>query len=164
MSEKKTDPTECEYHGLSLCPECNGEESMPDCQCEGRGWLLNGKADKGAVDAAFVRVYAARKVSQQKEMPARLAVLETGHRKVVAALGRDEPRVTELLAMVRALLGMLAWRPIETAPKDGTPILAWCNQYGIQKLYWSIGGLWVAAGTDATYTTSHWMPLPEAPQ
>lgn len=62
------------------------------------------------------------------------------------------------------------WQPIETAPKDGTPILGlvmpprmqaslegprvvkWVGEYGM----WSMPGI-------SGLTCSHWMPLPKAP-
>jgi len=71
---------------------------------------------------------------------------------------------------------MNKWQPIETAPRDGTPILAWPIRaihgvvpYVVVALDLENGGkvheTWIeAAGTEwATYYPTHWMPLPDAP-
>ena len=80
------------------------------------------------------------------------------------------------------------WQPIETAPKDGTEIIAvFSNDYGFQEaptVYgpWTVAfkrGRWMAswggcsviesesyAGTtymEAEMEPTHWMPLPPAP-
>jgi hypothetical protein len=63
----------------------------------------------------------------------------------------------------------MTWQPIETAPKDGPPILA----YGEGQIavcewsscgYWSLVhvGMYAADGYWAEPT--HWMPLPEPPK
>lgn len=69
------------------------------------------------------------------------------------------------------------WMPIETAPKDGTEILAWD---GMERViaHWGYGAEWDYEADDmgATYgrwednwdgrmepQPTHWMPLPAAP-
>lgn len=67
------------------------------------------------------------------------------------------------------------WRPIESAPKDGTPILAWCvhphARWATDDKEWCApvvtqwinhnGGGWTWNGMAGTFT--HWRPLPAAP-
>ena len=64
------------------------------------------------------------------------------------------------------------WRPIKTAPKDGTKILAWD---AMDKRYvvalWEAypdGGKWLvpdaAEGECFPFDVTHWMLLPEPPQ
>lgn len=58
------------------------------------------------------------------------------------------------------------WRPIETAPRDGTPILL-CGQTGDRIVgRWStaFSGSWVLEAYDAIgIEPTHWMPLPSPP-
>lgn len=66
------------------------------------------------------------------------------------------------------------WQPIETAPKDGTPILAYSAQYPsknrkISVTWWR--GPWDNKGyvgwgefNDQHFPATHWMPLPAAPE
>ncbi len=76
----------------------------------------------------------------------------------------------------------MAWQTIDTAPKDGTPILAYapdgCTQWELHTPLWIIHYCevvnerrekvwrWREAGGEC-YTTcdpTHWMPLPELPK
>jgi len=71
---------------------------------------------------------------------------------------------------------MSEWQPIETAPKDGTCILAWCihahasavgeevdgyRGHVLARWIEHNGGGWCWHGLAGTF--SHWMPLPDAP-
>lgn len=62
------------------------------------------------------------------------------------------------------------WQLIETAPKDGTRILA-TDGYEVEKIRWQ-RGVWVIRNcSDPFYdeewdenTPTHWMPLPKPPE
>lgn len=67
---------------------------------------------------------------------------------------------------------MTGWQPIETAPKDGTNILAWWANPHAEPIIiswdghngeWSLWCFCVDGSTAATEEFSHWMPLPEPP-
>ena len=60
-----------------------------------------------------------------------------------------------------ALLAATQWRPIETAPKDGTHILAFHNG-SIWTVWWSDTQMWHDSN-DYDYRPTHWMPLPKPP-
>lgn len=58
------------------------------------------------------------------------------------------------------------WKPIETAPKDGTKILVWCpSAHGLDELY-----AVCAYHEDAGFCVcelrepTHWQPLPQPPE
>ena len=63
------------------------------------------------------------------------------------------------------------WMPIETAPKDGTFILAWCERWRAPAtLRWgkvrgfSSRGFVTEGGVARGYLPTHWMPLPSPPK
>lgn len=64
------------------------------------------------------------------------------------------------------------WQPIETAPKDGTPILAYtpeprCINGEIYALAWcNVYNAWIEAGGEQweDFNPTHWTPLPEPPE
>ena len=64
------------------------------------------------------------------------------------------------------------WQPIETAPKDGTHILAYCDRMKeVGEVKWSTsfgrwGATWVMAGFNQPWASrpTHWRPLPAPPQ
>lgn len=66
---------------------------------------------------------------------------------------------------------MKQWSPIETAPQDGTIILAWCG-YVAKALFMqqSLGHgrlrqpRWIDQGDKSTINPTHWMRLPEPPK
>lgn len=72
---------------------------------------------------------------------------------------------------------MTGWRPIETAPRDGTRLLLWNGDHVLGWFETAIefttrvndwvSGLASAAGYDAGFDrvhgVTHWMPLPDPP-
>jgi hypothetical protein len=62
---------------------------------------------------------------------------------------------------------MSEWQPIETAPKDGTVILAWRKYGSIPKFvrFDSFYGEWeVQEEGWHVHNLTHWMPIPEPPK
>lgn len=53
------------------------------------------------------------------------------------------------------------WRPIETAPKDGTPILV-CNDTTMAAVYWW-PAVWMGTTHCGMKEPTRWMPLPPLP-
>lgn len=60
----------------------------------------------------------------------------------------------------------MEWQPIETAPKDGTQILAPLTLGGIMAVVSWWDGMWREGtnGLGLKNEPSHWMPLPDAPK
>ena len=52
---------------------------------------------------------------------------------------------------------MTLWQPIETAPRDGSVILARQGGYWPCHLYWQ-DGRWQAIEYQATHNPTHWLP------
>lgn len=61
----------------------------------------------------------------------------------------------------------MEWQPIETAPKDGTPVMLWPGApIWTDEVFPCVGwmtsvGLWICARGYVSPT--HWKPLPEPP-
>jgi hypothetical protein len=69
---------------------------------------------------------------------------------------------------------MTEWQPIETAPRDGTRILAWTGEEIVTVDYhgsymvsgMEFDGFWYQeseSGRGTTFFVTHWMPLPKPP-
>lgn len=68
------------------------------------------------------------------------------------------------------------WRPIETAPKDGTPdwnytdsteVMVFCPSRGGRSVDWIGTAYWTGRGWyagEACVCPTHWMPLPAPPE
>lgn len=76
---------------------------------------------------------------------------------------------------------MSDWRPIETAPKDGTPVLGYCQpryvesgkpmSFSYQAIIWWRGERygdsqwkWRLHHSDSAVEPTHWQPLPAPPE
>lgn len=68
---------------------------------------------------------------------------------------------------------MSEWRPIETAPKDGTEIDVWCDYGRETNAYWGTSEQnnreeWCVDNNDGWAwgipLVTHWMPIPEPPK
>ena len=64
---------------------------------------------------------------------------------------------------------MTDWKPIETAPKDGTEVLVWgYGQMSVAKFISGVHGEWKVYTSDGWYGydsfPTHWMPLPKPPE
>ena len=67
----------------------------------------------------------------------------------------------------------MEWKPIDSAPRDGTAFLGFLPQFGgyiadqrIQRCTWSGwgGGVWDCQFEKGGRGPTHWMPLPEPPK
>ena len=117
------------------------------------------------------------------------------HAKLIFKVGSIVPNIEEIKSCVEAVMeidkkddGMFVlhsdyvtlkkqteWLPIETAPKDGTQVLFYCDEwngmlvghYGHLEEYdhetddWQTQVCW-QSGLER-YTPSHWIPLPKSP-
>lgn len=88
----------------------------------------------------------------------------------IGAFGQSPlKRLDHARAIERAVLNSpevvaMRWRPIETAPKDGTEILAFCPKAGTHCVFWE-SGYWreKASFLGLRNEPTHWIPLPAPP-
>jgi hypothetical protein len=80
-----------------------------------------------------------------------------------------------VVALLRVMMVTDEWQPIETAPKDGMPVLGYADGdmatvvWRMSATYGERAGTWalVTSGSfaeDDRWWPTHWMPLPEAPE
>ena len=86
------------------------------------------------------------------------------------AYQNDEVSREDLFAARRAVKNKLlellpVWRPIESAPKDGTSILVCNHRNGVTQCAVYLSKRWLTTWQHEEITTepTHWMPLPETP-
>jgi len=84
----------------------------------------------------------------------------------------DAETMRQAAAAIRALMAEREWRPIESAPRDGTEILCWP---GLRKPETAVTGAWldtrggpcwVELGVghhNGYWRPTHWLPLPKGP-
>ena len=85
---------------------------------------------------------------------------DSNHRFIAAA----REAVPALITRLRAAEARTAWQPIETAPRDGTLVLAWHPHWGgPDAVRCSSRGQWTADWLP-TCAPTHWQPLPAAPE
>lgn len=97
---------------------------------------------------------------------------ENGYQDRIAALTAERDQLRAELSAARELAPQ--WQPIETAPKDGTEIIAWLGGVAKPCCYlcrWSesysihgLGGNWTDGTCQAGIEVTHWMPIPEGPE
>ena len=98
---------------------------------------------------------------------------------VTALLSSEvEPLLRELDATRAALAQATTWQPMESAPKDGTNILAWLATWEMPAFVnWRVGRSGIAMWNDAvehdnemdgsdaySHPPTHWLPLPAPPK
>jgi len=58
----------------------------------------------------------------------------------------------------------MKWKTIDTAPKDGQPIIG-SNGKWVETMRWSTNGLaWTSEYTRGALAPTHWVPLPKPSQ
>ena len=74
---------------------------------------------------------------------------------------------------LRRLREQVQWQPIETAPKDATPILAWRAPWVFPQVMCWLNGQCIQPGWHCytksaqgrePYSPTHWVPLPSPPE
>ena len=101
----------------------------------------------------------------------------------IVAAGQDEcfregsgyaEGIHDALAAINAIPALDEWQPIETAPKDGTPIDVWVidvnSAYRKTEIFWNTdthcwwdNDQYYGQGGPMDGTATHWRPLPKPP-
>ena len=76
----------------------------------------------------------------------------------------DEARkeLKDLYSRIVELEAMTTWKPIESAPRDGTEI--WLFDQERVQGYWNVFTSWWDSDTHEIIDPTHWMPLPQPPE
>lgn len=98
--------------------------------------------------------------------PATGMVTNGGCRCLSGLTSRQQKFIRDLRRENAELRKKLEWQPIETAPKDGSPILLYSSDDGCHQGYWFEGSDDTGWCTDGLFSNgwTHWMPLPEPPK
>ena len=87
--------------------------------------------------------------------------------RTIEALRKIRAALPALLAVARHSVPGEGWRPIETAPKDGTAILVAQTTPGDYEGRVGVGWCWHVIWNCSDYPglmPTHWRPLPDAPK
>ncbi|MET3371977.1 hypothetical protein ABIC89_001018 [Variovorax boronicumulans] len=140
------------------------------------GWLARATSTRESCPLTIAQIHDCARDAQidfcmEKESSFEVAFARRIE-KVRAALNGADAGVSE------------GWQDIATAPKDGTPILAWSYEYGSRETYWRLYGDGSIARADflagkgpsgawewsepqnrwaASWRPTHWQTLPSAP-
>lgn len=171
--------TELNDANLLPCPFCGGDGAMGDlcddgyamvvCVCTAQGPLRNGEPE--AIAAWNTRHAARPDTNGDAKLTADDDVIDD-LLKCFAEYGDHDRAAMAMVLNNRFASGLErpeSWQPIATAPKDGTPFLAYCIErppfapaptYSSQIAKWGISCFMSTTGAVPT----HWRPLPPPPE
>jgi len=167
----------------TTCPHCGAEE-VKQLLRNWSGWSCGTHGPTGAPDLVTIKppCYERQISALKAELEDALnkaVMLESGKYGVRHLSGQKmdlEAKLKALNAELEQAKAERQWRPIETAPKDGTGIDVWIGGaagFRIANVYWYQGG-WHTFKTSSgspifsplgwEEIASLWMPLPTAPK
>ena len=111
-----------------------------------------------ALDAVTVANIEVAKLNA--DLIERLSTLDDALAAKTEAVEEATIDLAQLRSQIAELEAERKWRPISTAPKDGTSILLWDEFNEIVGSYYAES--WMAEGNYVVPT--HWMPLPPSPK
>lgn len=93
------------------------------------------------------------------------AAVDAAHDAIMSIMTEWLAETIDEKALARAAVeAMTAWRPIETAPKQGRALFGFHGQFHWMPFTGECGTYWSIGKADVNYATpTHWMPLPPAP-
>jgi hypothetical protein len=147
LAAQSAPPTPGEIMGSETCPDCQAQHAHTNDCPRGADTLM-----------ATETLKTLRDYVQHKPGCAYLAWMR-------GVEYNEQPCSCGLAALLDAERGE-GWQPIESGPKDGTPVLLWWPHHASRALigvchfdHWSSEG---ANGCQRVQPT-HWMPLPKGP-
>ena len=173
-------PDSCDFGPGMPCPSSTCEHSLDRCDGDDNAAL---RADNERLRAENEAIIAANRdgllhwdvlKADYEQLRAALEAILSGPRDADKSYAELFVEVCcEIRAAIAAQPAPSPWRPIETAPKDGTQFLTWDSHYGIR-----VGRCVVRPDHDDWLSymdaykgsskggirATHWMPLPLAPK